>query len=366
MSARILLAAATMVAPACGGDGDASSLFSGGTRPDPGASTGSSTSSSTSGEAVSDESSTRGETASGASTDSGDASSSGSPVPPDLGPPGPAGCQGKIDFLFVISNYGGMTSHQKQVHTALPEFIATIEGNFPEFDRHIMVVETDESWFMNDCSLCGPGCDPNGELPTCGAELDACDSALGAGVTFPAGKDSSARRCELATGRYITREDPDPVAAFLCTAKVGSGGGVDRPADAMVAALSAKLLGLPPYPPTGCNQGFLRDDALLVVTLINDHADGYSSGPAEAWRDALMDAKHQDGDAFQLLVISTDNDVHDGECGGWNGGFPHRLREFTKIVPYGLFGSICAESYGPFFELAAGEILKRCTSFVPQ
>jgi hypothetical protein len=96
---------------------------------------------------------------------------------------------------------------------------------------------------MNDCSLCGSGCDPNGELPTCGAELDACDSQIGAGVTFPAGKDSSAQRCDLAAGRYITREDPDPIAAFLCTAKVGSGGGGPFPADAMVAALSWPLLG---------------------------------------------------------------------------------------------------------------------------
>ena len=366
MSVRILLAAATMVATACARDGDASSSFSDGTRPETGASSGSSTSasSSTSGEAG--ESSSSGETSSGASTDSGDASSSVSSVPPDLGSPGPAGCQGKIDFLFVISNYGGMTSVQTRMHAALPEFIAAIEGNFAEFDRHVMVVETDESWFMKDCSLCGPGCDPNGELPTCGAVLDACDSSMGAGVTFPAGKDSSARRCELAAGRYITRDDPDPVAAFLCTARVGSDGGIDLPADAMVAALSPELLGLPPYPPTGCNQGFLRDDALLVVTLINDHADGDSSGPAAAWRDALMDAKHQDGDAFQLLVISTDNDVHDGECGEWNGGFTHRLREFTEIVPHGMFGSICAESYGSFFDLATDEILERCVSFIPQ
>ena len=366
MSVRILLAAATMVATACARDGDASSSFSGGTHPETGVLSGSSTSasSSTSGEAG--ESSSSGETSSGASTDSGDASSSGSPVLPDLGSPGPAGCQGKIDFLFVISNYGGMTGHQAQVHAALPEFIAAIEDNFAEFDRHVMVVETDNGWLMDDCSLCGPGCDPNGVLPTCGAVLDACDSEMGAGVTFPAGKDSSARRCELAAGRYITREDPDPVEAFLCTARVGSGGGVDTPADAMVAALSSKLLGLPPYPPTGCNQGFLRDDALLVVTLIADGTDNYSSGPAEAWRDTLMDAKHQDGDAFELLVIATDNDVHDGLCGDWNGGFLHRLREFTEIVPHGLFGSICAESYGPFFELAAGEILERCVSFIPQ
>ena len=109
-------------------------------------------------------------------------------------------------------------------------------------------------------------------LPVFGDLVDAAVEDVGgreereAGVVFPAGKDSSARRCDLAAGRYITRDDPDPIAAFLCTAKVGSGGGIDTPADAMVAALSWPLLGTHGYP-TGCNQGFLRDDALLVVTI---------------------------------------------------------------------------------------------------
>lgn len=75
------------------------------------------------------------------------------------------------------------------------------------------------------------------------------------------------------------------IDAFLCIAKVGSEGGYPRTADAMVAALSSPLLGTNGYPP-GCNQGFLRDDALLVVTLISDQPDEDSSGPV------LMDAKH--------------------------------------------------------------------------
>ncbi len=364
MPVRPLILAAVTMTTACARDGDAASTFSGGphvgTREPGSSSTGSGSTSSGEATSSSETSGISGDVSTG--TTDGMSSS----VPPDLEPPGPEGCQGKIDFLFVLSNAGGMTSVQAKMHAALPDFITAIENNFIDFDRHIMVVETDKNWYMGDCSLCGPGCDPNGELPTCGAELDACDSTMGAGVTFPAGKDSSAQRCELAAGRYITREDPDPVAAFLCTARVGSGGSGAIPADAMVAALSPALLGLPPYPPTGCNQEFLRDDALLVVTIISDTADEDSSGPAEAWRKALMEAKHQDGDAFQLLVISTDNDIHDSVCGGDDWGWTHRLRTFSEIVPHGLFGSICAESYGPFFDLAVAEILERCASYVPQ
>lgn len=291
-------------------------------------------------------------------------SSTGMELPPDFGPVGPEGCKGKIDFLFVLGNSGLMAPYQARLHASLDDFIKVMEGQFADFDPHVMVVETDSGWHMDDCSLCGPGCDPDGELPKCGAELDACDFTMGAGVVFPAGKDSSARRCDLVSGRYLTRDDPDLASAFLCIARVGSGGGDPRAADAMVAALSPPLLGTQGYP-AGCNQGFLRDDALLVVTIISGEYEEYSSGPAEAWRKALMDAKHQDGEAFQLLVITADNDIVGGLCGDYS-GVTNRLRTFVNIVPNGKIGSICADSYGPYFGETASEILKRCDSFVPQ
>ena len=302
---------------------------------------------------------TNGGTSTGPALDS----STGPELPPDFGPPGPEGCQGKIDFLFVISNSPTMKGHQWQVVPSLSEFITKIQAEFAEFDTHIMVTDTDDFWQMKDCSVCGPGCDPGGEPPICSAELDPCDTTIGAGVTFPSGIDSSARRCELAAGRYITADDPDPIAAFLCVAKVGSEGAYPRPADAMVAALSSPLLGTNGYP-LGCNQGFLRDEALLVVTLISDQYDSDSSGPAEAWRKALMDAKHQDGEAFQILVITSDRDIVGGLCGDWLGE-TNRLREFVEIVPHGKIGSICADTYGPFFEEAVAEVVARCESFVP-
>jgi len=350
---------ALLTALACNGNGPSASTFgaAGPTGEAPGTTSGSSSTSTSA-------SSTGTTTTSASSTGAAQGSSTGSEVPPDFGPPGSEGCQGKIDLLFVISTAGSMTHQQDRLEASLPTFITTIESNFGEFDSHIMIVDTDDYWAMKDCSLCGTGCNPGGQPPLCGADLDLCDTTLGAGVIFPAGKDSSAQRCSLAAGRYITRDDPDPVEAFLCTAKVGSGGAVDRPADAMVAALSSPLLGTNGYPP-GCNQGFLRDDALLVVTIIADTADDKSSGPADAWRKVLMDAKNQDGDAFQLLVITTDLNIVGGLCGPYV-GFTNRLRTFVEIVPHGLIGSICADSYGEFFESAAQDILERCDSFVPQ
>ena len=304
-------------------------------------------------------------TSSAGSTSSDDTSSTGTGMgpPPDFGPPGPSGCLGKIDFLFVISNSGTMAPVQAQILALFPTFLDSLTEEFAGFDAHIMVVETDYGWYMGDCALCGLGCNPNGMLPKCGADLDECDSTFGAGVTFPAGKDSSAQRCALAGGRYITSKDPDPKAAFKCIAKVGSGGGVDSPADAMVSALSWPLLGTHGYPP-GCNQGFLRDDALLVVTIIADTYDEKSSGPAWAWRKALMEAKNQDAAAFQVLVITTDVDTPNGLCGEYTPAV-NRLRTFVEITD-GLIGSICADDYGPFFTAAAAAILERCKTYVPQ
>jgi hypothetical protein len=255
-----------------------------------------------------------------------------------------------------------MAPHQAQILSLFPAVLASLKEEFAGFDTHIMVVEPDEGWLMSDCTLCGPGCDPDGVLPECGAKLDACDNTFGAGTTFPAGKDSSAQRCPLVGGRFVTSADPDVDAAFQCIAKVGSGGGTPRPADAMVAAISPPLLGINGYPP-GCNQGFLRDDALLVVTIISDLYDAYSSGPAYAWRDALLDAKNQDAGAFQVLVITTDIDIN-GLCDDYNPEV-NRLRTFVELTD-GLIGSICADSYEPFFKEAVSAIVERCQAFVPQ
>ncbi|MFY0531674.1 hypothetical protein [Nannocystis pusilla] len=64
----------------------------------------------------------------------------------DLGDPKPVGCKGKIDFLFVISRYGGMEYFQAQLLDAFPKFIDTIEAKFADFDYHIMVVDGGQEW----------------------------------------------------------------------------------------------------------------------------------------------------------------------------------------------------------------------------
>jgi len=66
--------------------------------------------------------------------------------PPDFGPPGPSGCLGKIDFLFVISNSSTMAPVQAQILALFPTFLDSLTEEFAGFDAHIMVVDTDHGW----------------------------------------------------------------------------------------------------------------------------------------------------------------------------------------------------------------------------
>ena len=283
---------------------------------------------------------------------------------PDFGPQQPAGCEGKIDFLFVISAQGTMKNDQERLIASFPGFMDAIEAQLPDFDVHIISADSDAIWPLDDCKYCnGQSCDPKGTPPGCGAELDQCDKKIiGAGVTFPAGEGASNRRCELHGGnRYIVDGEPDLTEAFTCIAQVGINGGV-RTAEAMVSALTPEINGV-----FGCNEGFLRDDALLVVTLVQDTYDEDSAGSVASWIEALRTAKKGDDDAFTVLVLTTDVDK-----GPWELCLPgeylqtkNRLRLLVEGVKHGFIGSICEQTYDPFFAEAVSAVVDLCDDFVP-
>lgn len=288
-------------------------------------------------------------------------SASTSEPQPDFGPIAPAGCAGKIDFLFVIAGTEFVFEETK-IQEAIPGFYNAIAGALPDFDTHMLVAKASGGtvWGTNDCSVCLEDCDPNGEPPLCGAELTACDATMGAGVTFPIGEGASNHRCDLAGGRrYVTREDPDPLAAFECVATIGEGGD-GRAGEVMYEAIGPTLNG-----PGGCNEGFVRDDALLVVTIISGW-DTVSNGHIYTWTNKLLAAKHGDPDAFLVLVISGDADIPDGVCSEEYLLPPNRLRTFAEYVPNGMFASICEKSYVPFFTEAVEKVVELCDSFIPQ
>lgn len=281
---------------------------------------------------------------------------------PDFGEVGPQGCQGKIDFMFVISPHFGMEIVQKQLLASFPGFIASIEANFPGFDVHIMSADGDGYWGIQDCSVCMKDCDKDGEPTYCGADLDMCDLTYGAGVTFPSGgKYASNRRCKFAGGnRYITREEPDITAAFTCAAQVGAEGG-EGVAQGMVEALKPAM-----NAEGGCNAGFLRDDALLVVVLIQGAMDIFSDGTPETWIEALRAAKGGDDDAYTVLVLTSDYEDFNHLCPGEYDPSKNPLRVLANGVEHGFVDSICKDDFVPFFDAAVGEIVQLCDDLVPK
>ena len=286
---------------------------------------------------------------------------------PDFGPTQAAGCEGKIDFLFVVSSAGTMQSSQKQLLASFPGFMAAIQSQLPDFDFQILSANTDESWAIADCGTCTDSCDPKGEPPHCGAKFTVCDKKVGSGVTFPTGLYASNRRCDLDSGRrYIMPGQQDLAETFTCMAQVGvHGSGIT--AEAMVAALQPAIND--PDNEYACNGGFLRDDALLVVTLIQDNYDVDSLGTVEEWIEALRAAKGYDDDAFMVLVLTTDVDLGYQQLCLPNefDGTKNRLRLLAEGVEHGFVGSICMDpkGYSDWFKERVTHLVDLCDDFVP-
>jgi len=283
---------------------------------------------------------------------------------PDFGPTQPVGCAGKIDFLFVVSSGGTMKSSQEELVASLPGFMDAIQAQLPDFDYHILSANTAPGWGLKDCSVCTEGCDPQGEPPYCSAAVTACDKKVGAGVIFPVGLYASNRLCDIDSGlRYITTEQQNLDEVFACTAQVGIYGSAIT-AEAMVAALQPEIND--PKKDYACNSGFLREDALLVVTIIQDNYDEDSLGTVKEWIEALRAAKNYDDDAFALLLLTTDVDVgYQQLC------YPNlfdqeknRLRLLAEGVEHSFIGSICLPDYGPFFAEHVGALVDLCDELV--
>jgi len=292
----------------------------------------------------------------------------------DFDDPTPAGCQGKIDFLFVLSEHGTLKDEHAELAVAFPKWIETIESKFESFDVHIMVVGSDEFWggyWCNEsceqqcmygdecCSLNVPPGD-QGEL-CCQIEdfpcslmnlVTACDETLGAGVVFPAGQEASNEPCKFVGGhRYMTSEEPDLAEAFTCAARLGWGG-YNRGGDALMQAISPSLNG-----PGGCNEGFLRDDALLMITWLAPGFDDSKNVVYQwEWYDAVVEAKH--GDPGSVIALSLSNiecpKIHDEPC------------QFAKLFPHHVIGDCCDEPYAPAFDEATDLVEAACEAFIPQ
>lgn len=312
----------------------------------------------------------------------------------DGGPLGP-GCS-KIDFLFVVDNSGSMADEQAQLIASFPEFFSTIEDTVNANDFHLLVATTDGDMISSSgggstvlsCNgdgncVCGPApeccpaaCELGGAGSTCfgvpcdqAADIEACDLAQGAGRRI-----SPQGSCDFQTAeRYMTGADTNLDDAFACASDVGTyGSGNEIPMEVILRATSTDL-----NEGGGCNDGFLRDDAILVVTFITDEeddADGFFGSPGDptTWHADLIANKGGQEEAVAVLGLFGDNDLPDGTCAplddGVVGAEPSpRLRQFVDAFgDRGFFGSVCADDYGQFFADAVSVIDTTCDEFEPE
>ncbi|MEX1361689.1 MAG: hypothetical protein AB1Z98_01070 [Nannocystaceae bacterium] len=290
-----------------------------------------------------------GGTQSSADGSAGDGASDTDGVKFDIPPGGDVmlddGCAA-VDFLFVIDNSISMQDQQDALKAAFPEFITTIETTLPTTDYHIMVADTDAD------GRCSPGtcshstCQEAGQY-ACGAIFDACDTTRGAGVVHPAGQGASNTLCTLAGGnRYIEEGQPDLEGTFDCIASVGlAGNASERPLDGMVEAVSGPLNAA-----GGCNEGFVRDEAILVVTFVSDDPNVEDQNSAQQAYDAVVAAKNGNADAIVMLGLI-------------NGGQAHWVNFISMFGARGIQADVNGTDYNQFFLEAVGIIEDTCLDF---
>ena len=295
-------------------------------------------------------------------------------VPDDTGETiGDEGC-GKIDFLFVIDNSASMQEEQDSLIQSFPGFISAIEDATGAADFHIMV--TTAEWGEFVIGRCADKCQTDND-PTCfwddsiecedSAFIDAarwpCADSLGVGVD----SDQNGASCNLAGGnRYITDAQANLSEAFECIARVGTNGAVYEFAlDAQILATSDEY-----NANAGCHPGFLRDDAVLVVTFITDEAgNDWGGGPAAY--DALVAAKNGDPSAIVMLGLFGDTHLPNAVCtttdqnmGGAHAG-PHYQSYVESFGDRGHWCSVCEPEYSTCFGEAVSVIDTACEEFDP-
>ena len=152
----------------------------------------------------------------------------------------------KVDVLFVVDNTASMVEEQPRFINALPAFVSTALDK--KVDLHVAVTTTGIHPESNAC----PGGAEGGE----------------AGRFFPV--DNSRQR-------ILTDRTPDLASKLQGNAQVGQCASVEQGFEAVRRALSEPLVNgvddpRTPQPSDG-NQGFLRDEAALVVVFVGDEDD---------------------------------------------------------------------------------------------
>ena len=188
-----------------------------------------------------------------------------------------------IDFLFVIDNSGSMGDNQTNIIANFPAFVDGILNNIPTIQDYQVGVVTTDSYIYN---------------------IKNCQS-IGGLVVKTGGINSSEQQCgPYADGYNFMTPSDDLPTKFACAAQVGTtGSGSEQPLAAMVNSLEGWL-----NSPGKCNDGFLRSDSVLIVTIITDE-DDQSGGTTVDWREHLVWLKAGGLEATEKSIVRAAQDI---------------------------------------------------------
>ena len=255
---------------------------------------------------------------------------------------------GAVDFLFVIDNSGSMLDEQINLVNSFPGFITAIQNTLEQVNEYNIGVVTSDAYSPN---LAIPGC-----------------NVLGGLVRQTGGSGSSNADCgPYADGNAYMTEADDLQMTFACAAQVGTNG---DPFEQMMSGLLNAVDG-PLLDPGACNEGFIREDALLVLVIITDEYDGPgdpesnpSPGTPMEWYDQVVAVKG--GIPENVVVVSLVNAMG-GSCPPASTVFDGvNIVDFTTMFgDNGLVGGVCDMDYSVLFADAVSIIDVACDNFEP-
>lgn len=259
-----------------------------------------------------------------------------------------------IDLLFVFDDSPSMGN---KVQTILTAILAFQMEAFPQLKNacslHLGVITTDAKYPFNP-----PECQQLGAL---------------------ARVNQHGKTCPFVEGHpYATLADLDDPSVFACAFDVGISGETDeRPIDAMFAAITDKDLN------SGCNEGFYRPDALLVLAMALDEDDddndgqghsGSNKGMAQLWGPLFQGFKPNGAEDMYVFALLGDEDPNTTQCpwdplagvDGQGAESAPNLRTFVNSFPpeHQESASLCTEpnvdTFAPFVETVMAEIVAAC------
>lgn len=267
---------------------------------------------------------------------------------------------GEVDVLFVVDNSGSMMEEQGRLQSAASDFLLDLIDTTGSSDPHVMVVDVERASHpcVTECALfqaCSSDPEYDCENPPVPS---TCDDFLGSGLVRPLGQPTGGPCGLTSGGRYIDGSQPDLIEAFECVLGPanGSGSGDEVPMQAMVEAIDTM------GDLEDCNDGFLRDNASLVVVFLTDEEDGSDNSPGSpaGWHIRMVGAKGGDEDEIFVLGLFGDDLTPTANCEAAAEPGP-RLLDFIDLWgSRGITGSVCDLDYSDAFDDLLSSVAQHC------